>query len=488
MINAQKEKQDIIIQSMVFPTAICDEQELFFRNSDTVEIKDDTLLLQKDSNIYTNTYMNSFDANTWSTYTNICKWKLVVVAKGKGNITLYSSPQKRVLGEVYIADAKKATDYVIEFETPESENFVYFEATAHDQLYLLDAYYIPVLAQRTLNQIHLSLIICTYKRNAEVIKNIQTIQNSLFFQKTSIFYGKLSIRVIDNASELEKQNDTYLKVYHNPNTGGSGGFTRGILESRKDSLKYKISHVIFMDDDVQFINETLYRLYGLLTLMTKPYQQEVVAGRMFRMDQRHIQYTASETWNGGDIIHTASNQNMCKESNLEHMNVRKGEYTGWWFGCFPMGFVQKELPLPFFLHCDDVEYGLRHGGRPITLNGIQVWHETYESRMTSTIQYYDMRNTLIVNTIRGYFKNEKELWKWWKQRVGSYAACMALKDYLRGASYFESYNQKKEVIKNNRGLNRIYPFIFRIFIRKQFKEVGTIAFESYKERYQSSQV
>jgi len=483
MGNEQKEKQDITVQSMVFPNAVCDEQELFFRTSGKVKIDDNTLYLPTGTTLCTNTYMNCFDANTWSIYTNIQKWKLILEMRGSGNITLYSSPQKRVLGSIKSENSKEIRAYAMEFEIPKIEEFVYFEATTQEELYITDAYYVPVLNQQVLNEIHISLIICTYKRNAEVMKNIQNIQSSLFFQRNTQLYGKLSIRIVDNASELEERNDAYIKVYHNPNTGGSGGFIRGILETRKDALKYKISHAIFMDDDVQFINETLYRLYGLLALMIEMYQQEVVAGRMFRMDQRNIQYTATEIWNGGDIIHIGLNQNMCKKKNLMHMNVRKGEYTGWWFGCFPMDFVKKELPLPFFLHCDDVEYGLRHGGCPITLNGIQVWHETYESRMTSTIQYYDMRNTLIVNTIRGYFKNEKELWSWWKQSVGSYAGCVALNDYLKGASYFEKYNQKKECIKRNILLDRIYPYIFRIFIRQRFMNVSKSAFKSYKERY-----
>ena len=64
------------------------------------------------------------------------------------------------------------------------------------------------------------------------------------------------------------------------------------------------------------------------------------------------------------------------------------DYGGWWFCCFPYVFVQENDVLPFFIHCDDVEYGLRCGKKPIIIEGVQVWHETYDKRMTPLMQYY----------------------------------------------------------------------------------------------------
>ncbi len=129
---------------------------------------------------------------------------------------------------------------------------------------------------------------------------------------------------------------------------------------------------------------------------------------MFRADKKYIQYTKTEIWNRSEILHTGWMQDMCKVECLPWMNLQEGEYSGWWFACFPMEFVQKEKPLPFFLHCDDVEYGLRLGTVPMALNGIQVWHETYEYRQSPVITYYDVRNSLY---------NERNMWLLdWKKR------------------------------------------------------------------------
>ena len=101
---------------------------------------------------------------------------------------------------------------------------------------------------------------------------------------------------------------------------------------------------------------------------------------------------------------------MTRPENLASLNDNEGaEYGGWWFACYPMEFVEKNRPLPFFLHCDDVEYGLRHGGTPIVLNGIQVWHETYEYRQSPVIAYYDTRNALIVNALYVQNQNKKDV-------------------------------------------------------------------------------
>ena len=167
---------------------------------------------------------------------------------------------------------------------------------------------------------------------------------------------------------------------------------------------------------------------------------------MFRADKKYIQYTKTEIWNRSEILHTGWMQDMRKVECLPWMNLQEGEYSGWWFACFPMEFVQKEKPLPFFLHCDDVEYGLRLGTVPMALNGIQVWHETYEYRQSPVIAYYDVRNSLITNAICGCSIGRRDLWTLWTQKLTDYleqgnleyyfATILGLYDFVMGARRF----------------------------------------------------
>ena len=274
---------------------------------------------------------------------------------------------------------------------------------------------------------------------------MKSVITSDFFDENSPLFGKVRICVVDNASELRDENMTFVKVVHNKNTGGSGGFTRGITELKKEE---GISHMVFMDDDVEFLMETFYRLYAFLSYLTEELEDMVVAGRMFRMDERRIQYTAAEKWNSGEISHVGFQKDMTLKENLKRINDScDAEYTGWWLGCFSMKFVRNNMPLPFFLHCDDVEYGLRHGGIPVILNGIQVWHETYEYRQNRVITYYDLRNRYIVNDLYDLWRDKAEPVEQWKEWITKahlkedyqkeYMLIQAFLDYTKGVKWLK---------------------------------------------------
>ena len=76
------------------------------------------------------------------------------------------------------------------------------------------------------------------------------------------------------------------------------------------------------------------------------------------------------------------------------------EYNAWWYCCFPLEIVTEEnLPLPLFIRGDDVEYGIRNMKQLILMNGICVWHEPFENKYSSFLEYYIIRNQLITNAL-----------------------------------------------------------------------------------------
>ncbi|MCM1086861.1 MAG: glycosyltransferase [Muribaculaceae bacterium] len=323
-------------------------------------------------------------------------WKILFHASGFGKVRLRA-------GNITVAEqdvhCMEADEKQIEFTCNFNSAGFYLDVEARDKMELSDIQIITNETEKEFTKVCIALNICTFHRQKALYHSLGVIQSSRFFQTNDSLYGKLQVYVVDNASEISIPKEEFISVYHNPNTGGSGGFTRGLVEIRKELPEAGTTHVIFMDDDVEFIPETLYRLYALLSLIKEEYRDEVIAGRMFRMDDRKVQYTAAEIWNRGNIRHLGFNADMTQLDALKEVNDNTGaEYGGWWFCCFPMSFAKNNNPLPFFLHCDDVEYGLRHGGTPIILNGIQVWHETYEYRQTPVMAYYDCRNSLVVNS------------------------------------------------------------------------------------------
>ena len=95
---------------------------------------------------------------------------------------------------------------------------------------------------------------------------------------------------------------------------------------------------------------------------------------------------------------------LCVANELEERH----EYNAWWYCCIPIAVVRPDnLPMPIFIRGDDIEYGLRNCKRLVTLNGICVWHEPFESKYSSSMYYYILRNQCIDNSMHcpGYDAN-----------------------------------------------------------------------------------
>lgn len=415
------------MQAVVFPSDICADTELYFRANEKVSFEKEHIHMLPNGKLTTDTYMNLFDASVWRKYTGINGWKIIFQVSGRGRVKLRTG--NTTVAELEI-DCAKISEKQIPFTCGSDDySWFYLDIESIDTMELSDIRILVNETEQALAGVCLALNICTFHRQEVLYHSLDVIRNSRFFQKDDSLYGKLQVYVVDNASEISIPEEAFISVYHNPNTGGSGGFTRGLVEIRREIPKTGVTHVVFMDDDVEFILETLYRLYALLSLIKEEYKDEVVAGRMFRMDDRKVQYTAAEIWNRGEIKHLGFNADMTQSNVLKDINNNTGaEYGGWWFCCFPMGFAKENDPLPFFLHCDDVEYGLRHGGMPIILNGIQVWHETYEYRQTPIMAYYDMRNKLFVNSIHCKDFEIRDYISYWKEEI---SIPHIQKDYLR---------------------------------------------------------
>lgn len=418
-----------VVQSVVFPNKICAEKELYFRTEGEVHFENERIYLLSNGKVTTDTYMNLFDAATWEKYTGIKEWEIRFLIKGYGKVYIKSEEHQIKELEIHSLEMLEEQMTFIYGEDVKASGQIYLEIKAIEEMELSDIQILAVNIDKETESINIAVNICTYHRQ-ESLKNIfNEISHSYFFEEGSQLYGKLHVYIVDNASEIVRPKEELISVFHNPNTGGSGGFKRGLEEIRKECSKTKVTHVVFMDDDVELINETLYRLYAMLTLIKETYKNEVIAGRMFRLDNRKVQYTAAEIWNRGNIIHLGFNMDMTQRDILKAINDNTNvEYGGWWFCCFPMEFAKENDPLPFFLHCDDVEYGLRHGGTPIILNGIQVWHETYEYRQSPVMAYYDCRNSLIVNEM--YCNNEINQRQIWDKFIASIDEARSKKDYL----------------------------------------------------------
>ena len=453
----------MIVQSILYPCPPCIQKELYYKCDTTLEQHNECLNLPPDSEVSFFSYINMFDTDTWRKYTVLSAIDFSVELQGQGYLLFKCRTEQHdvLLSKHYFASTESEAWNVFsyQFDLNEMHGCCYFEIISESEVQIRNAYFKAPELTTVNKKIQIALNICTYHRNQDIQRSLKQLKKSRFFRKDDELFGKLKVMIVDNGSELELIDEPCIKLVHNINNGGSGGFKRGLEEIR--CWDDDISHVVFMDDDVEFLSESLYRLYALFFYIRKEYCQESVAGRMFRMDKRFVQYTAAEIWNCGNLQHIGLNADMTHEEEILRSNKNtNAEYGGWWFCCYPMDFVRSNDPLPFFIHCDDVEYGLRHGGTPIILNGIQVWHETYEYRQSAVMAYYDMRNSLFVNEKLEEMKSGEKssafyrmVIEKWKQEITTfhlkkdwnteYCLIIALLDWMKGMERLKKFSNDR---------------------------------------------
>lgn len=465
----------MVIQKVVLQEKICGNQALLMHCNRDTDSTSEGLLLEPQDWISTDSYMNIFDAFAWEKYTSLNAFICRIEAEGQYEAQIYrkSNQADATQDELIKTIAGDNISSVVSFWITEAGMY-YVRLTAITKTIIRS---ITFETDKAPANCKIGLIICTYNRQKELIHNLELIKNSRFNRENDELFGRLECLVVDNASTISLDSMTNypgLKLVHNINSGGAGGFAKGIELVRQDE---DITHVIFMDDDVLFDMESLYRLYALACYASD--SAIPVAGRMFRLDNRAVQYTACEIWNAGDIKHIGYNVNMCDEIDFEQLNANAGgEYAGWWLAMYSADYVRDNTPIPVFLHCDDVEYGLRAGRTPFILNGIHVWHETYEYRQNAIIEYYDTRNPLFVNLKYNLMDAQYELDKW-KNKITmahiskdfykEYMIICGMRDFLKGEKWLYRISPEKNhqaIIKNRKLVKWRNKFLWRICARR----------------------
>ena len=167
------------------------------------------------------------------------------------------------------------------------------------------------------------------------------------------------------------------------------------------------THILLMDDDIIFDPESIFRTFSMLSLLKPEYSDAFVGGAMFRIDKQYLQHASGEYWHGDRCESFITTYNSGRDMRrlldiAENDNFTDANYQAWWFCAIPMSTCRRDnLPLPFFIKSDDIEYSIRNLKHLILLNGINVWHESFESKYSASNEYYTVRNYLITSSVRG---------------------------------------------------------------------------------------
>lgn len=398
------------LQNILMPQPnLCTEKEMYFRLDKKVHLVEahQALLFEKYGVASFDTYFNSFSIEKWKKYTQADDIFITLFLQGAFEIRLMQkSKAHNSLSEKELSiqtfeseDLKSITFPFISYE----ENGMYFirlEALREGSRFC-GGFFSCELSEDKLLPVNLAINICTFRREKFVERNLTLLQKNILNCSENELSQHLHVFISDNGKSLdiEKLSSEKIHIVPNKNVGGSGGFTRGLLEILHSP--YKATHALFMDDDIVIEPEALYRTYSFLRCLKQEYRDIFVGGAMLRLDQPTIQVEAGAAWFEGNLDSRKSGLDLKDAEACLYNEVEEYyEFHAWWYCCIPMTVVSKNnLPLPIFIRGDDVEYGLRNMKHLVLLNGICVWHEPFENKYSSFLEYYILRNMLYDNAL-----------------------------------------------------------------------------------------
>lgn len=383
-------------------------------------------------------YFNLFYIEKRKYYTELQHLYLKLHLKGYQRIFLMHDRQVMETKEL---SAGIESEYCFELPYVQTDTGVFWFALEEEPSAkpILEGYYDGLAP--SLRRVDLAVAICTYKRETYILRNLETIAEQFFCRSDELEAAKhLQLWLVDNGQTL--QNDSLIMeriaavnqqskpgsfsnhrvtIFPNKNAGGSGGFTRGMLEALK--RKEHLTHILLMDDDALFDPDLFIRVYGFLSMLKECHRTVTLGGTLLREDYPYLQQACGEWFdhfavrNEHLLVDLRSYKN-CTEPYMCRVDEAQERYSGWWCCCYSMEVVRRDnLPIPLFLHHDDIEFGIRNREHGIVfLNGVGVWHKGFELTFTGGNLYYDVRNSLITTSL---YEPERTVWevkKWiWKR-------------------------------------------------------------------------
>ena len=424
------------------------------------------------------TYYNCLQTARWREYTVADGFGLCLDIKGRFAIEIYeiyrnSDNVNFTMLKNCVFDCKERE--TIKIGLPVSDKkLISFKLTALENVELYSGYYYAQAEEELIRDVRISLVTTTFKKQQYIKKNIAMLKSKVLCDGSDL-KNRLFVHIIDNERALDpgQYNCDDLRVYPNPNVGGAGGFTRGMIEATE--LPDKPTHVLLMDDDVMIMPESLFRTYYLLRILKDGYKESFVSGAMFDYDMRERQYedvgyVHKANGSYGPLKPTFDMRylpDIIKNENYYDMK-KEYSYAGWWYCCIPVTHIEKRgLPLPVFVRGDDVEFSIRNNPGFLTLNGICIWHVGFAGKFNAAMELYQVhRNSFIIQAASGICKDvdffariKKQFWKEITRFAYDNAELLidSVDDYLKGPEWFLRLSGEQSLKDHNAKNEKMVP-------------------------------
>lgn len=382
----------MVLFDLLFGAPLAGTSELFY--SGGAELTDSTLVVPQGGTVSFDSHFNLFPHSKYVKYCGLKSLTLTLGAEGAYEVVFYHKSLGGKVTEVSAAKYKNNSSVHLDLSRIPADGYVYFVLKAVTETVIKSGKY---ESDVTPGKTKIGIVICTYKREDFVKRNLEIAMSGM--AEEPVWKGRLHFFVIDNAKTLELPPSEYYTVVRNKNLGGSGGFTRGIIEVCKDK---SFTHFLLMDDDILFTFELLKRTYNLAACLTDGYKNASIGGNMLILEHPTVQYECGGYFKSGRAFPQNRWLNLSVTDNLiADERESRANFNAWWYACMPVSSVEKYgLPFPFFVKGDDIEYGLRAMEHIILMNGLSVWHRSFEGKDAPAPCYYDARNHTAASAMR----------------------------------------------------------------------------------------
>ena len=410
-----------------------DVRKLYIEESDTnasrAHAESRTCLqIGAESEVSFATYFNAFPASYWRRWSILTSVVLRVELTGAARIDVYRSKATgariSVGGSEIISDgsAPAAAEFEIELAPFEDGGWIWFDITTDTKTVVHSAaWYAPVPAP---GRADIAVGIPTFNRPADCVNALKALTSDPLVDNV---IG--AVIVADQGTEKARDHPDFpaaaaalgerLSIHNQPNLGGSGGYSRVMMEALRHT---DCEQILFMDDDIRVEPDSVLRALALNRFAKTP---TLIGGQMLNLQEPshlhvmgEIVNRANFMWTNApnteydhdfakyplDVAKAPAGKDEDVRSKLLHRRIDV-DYNGWWMCMIPRR-VAEELgqPLPLFIKWDDADYGLRageHGYPTVTMPGIAIWHMAWSDKDEAIDwqAYFHLRNRLVVSTL-----------------------------------------------------------------------------------------
>ena len=391
-----------LLQPILLPTSL-NEQDMYVRKLGGELVYGDQLSSYGQAHLSFNTYMNSFYEDYWVKHTSVARIELFIRGQGRFWCNIFRETAAHgcvLIGRHFIDLEPGGVDEVCLPVSLIKEGHGHGGRIFTD-LKLTTASVISEMAWCTADKprqaVSIGVGICTFNREAFVVRTVEKLISapSAAALARVVVVNQGQPLLSDAFSGLTRRSGPRLSIYAQGNFGGAGGFTRSAIELLKDR---SITHILFMDDDIELDARHLVTTAAFLRYARKPL---AVGGHMLDLYRRNILYEAGNSISPDNHLRpNHQNRDLYDLSTLSALSrASPSHFNGWWYTAIPAeAFREHGLPVPIFIRGDDLEYGVRinrAGIETVALPPVSVWHEPFYAKAPGWQLYYDLRNRLI---------------------------------------------------------------------------------------------